>query len=87
MVSEILVVRNGEVGLKTAAKLHNVPKSTLQRYVNDTFLNRKEAVATALGHKTLFSRDVEDSLFKYFIDMDARYLGLCAVDVRPLAYQ
>jgi hypothetical protein len=79
-----VAVRNKEVGLKTAAKLHNVPRSTLQRYVNNTSLNSKEAVATALGRKTISSRDNDDS---YCIDMDVRYFRLSAADVRHLAYQ
>jgi hypothetical protein len=39
MVSDILTLRKREVGLKTAAKLHNVPWSTLQGYVNSASLN------------------------------------------------
>jgi hypothetical protein len=58
--SAISDLGKGEVGLKTAAKLHNVPRSTLQRYVI-TSLNPKDAVTTALGHKTISSRDTEVS--------------------------
>jgi hypothetical protein len=47
MMSAISVFRKGEVSLKTAAELHIVP-----RCVNDTSLDPKEAVATALGRKT-----------------------------------
>jgi hypothetical protein len=44
MMSAISAARKREMGLKTAAKLHNIPRSTLQRHVNDTSLNLKEAL-------------------------------------------
>jgi alpha-N-acetylglucosamine transferase len=48
MMSAISAVRKREMGLKTAAKLHSVPRSTLQKYVNNSFLNPKEASAKLL---------------------------------------
>jgi hypothetical protein len=57
-VSAILAVRNGEVDLKTAAKLHNIPRSALQRYLDDDSLNPKEAVIAALGRRTVLSREI-----------------------------
>jgi hypothetical protein len=76
-----------EVVFKTDAKLHNGTRSTLQRYVNDISVNPEEAVATALGRKSVLSKETEDSLFNYCIDTDARYFGLLAADVRCLDYQ
>jgi hypothetical protein len=59
-VSAILAVTNGEIGFTTVDKLRNVPKSTFQRYANDTSLNPKDAVSTALEH-----RETEGSIFTY----------------------
>lgn len=44
MVTTISAVRKKEIGLKKAIKTHNVPRSTLQKYVNYTSLDPKEAV-------------------------------------------
>jgi hypothetical protein len=52
--------------------------------VNNISLNPKETVETALGHKTLSSGDMKESLFNYCIDMDAICFGLSATDVRLL---
>lgn len=55
--------------------------------MNNISLDPKEAVATTLGRNTILSKEIEDSLFQYCIDMDRRYFGLTAADVRRLAYQ
>jgi hypothetical protein len=73
--------------LKTTAKLHNAPRLTLQRYVNDSSQNPKEALATILGRKTILPKEIENILCNYYTDMDTRYFGLSAADVRRLAYQ
>jgi hypothetical protein len=44
-------------------------------------------VITALGRKSVLSREIEDSLSNYYIEMDARYFGLPAADLRSLAYR
>jgi hypothetical protein len=80
-------VRKEEVVFKRAAKFHYVPRSTLQRCVNDTSLDPNEVMATALGGKTVVPRENEDSLLNYFSDMYVRYFALSAADVRPLDYQ
>jgi hypothetical protein len=58
--SAIPAVRKEEMIFKTAAKLHILPRSTLQRYVNP-----KEAVITSLGRKIVLPRQTEDRVFCY----------------------
>jgi hypothetical protein len=69
------------------AKHRSVPRSTLQIYVNSISLHREESVVATLGRKTVLHLEIEDSLFSYRIDMDARHLGLSAADVRRLVCQ
>jgi hypothetical protein len=80
-------VRKEDVFFNTDVELHNVPGSTLQRYVKDISPNLEEAVVTALRRKSVLAKETEDSPFNYCIDMDARYFGLLAADVRLLAYK
>lgn len=61
---------------KTDAEHHCVPRNIS--------LHPRESVAATLGRKTVLSVETEENSFSYCIDMDARYLGLSAADVRPL---
>ncbi|KAJ8876608.1 hypothetical protein PR048_021053 [Dryococelus australis] len=74
MESAIYAARKKEMELKKAAKANIVPRSTLKRYVNDHSPEPKFVVATTF-------------LFKYRIDVESRYIGLTAADVRRLACQ
>lgn len=85
-VSAVSAVGQG-MSYKTADKFHNIPRSTLQEYVNDISLNLKEAVTAVLGRKPVLCREIDDILFSYFIDIDESCFGLSAADVRHLAYQ
>jgi hypothetical protein len=83
IVTAILTIRSGEVGLKTS----DIPRRTLRRYFSHAFLNPKEAAPTALGCKNILSRETEDSLFTYCTHLNARHFGLLAADVGHLAYR
>lgn len=66
MVAAIADVKGNGISVREASKKHNIPKSTLARYVvNDK--NGDEF--PCCGPKRVFSSEVEKLLVKYILDM------------------
>lgn len=89
MKKAVYSVVSGEMGYKKAAKTHNVPQSTLERYVTKYRKNPEDFVfKKKLGHfTTVFSAEQEEVLVNYIRDMEARFHGLTSQEMRKLAFE
>lgn len=77
------------MGYKKAATAHNVPQTTLERYVLKYRANPDDSMfQKKLGHfRTVFSPDQENELIVYIKQMEAQFHGLTSRDLRKLAYE
>ncbi|XP_067642531.1 uncharacterized protein [Eurosta solidaginis] len=87
MKKAITAVRSNTCGYLKAAKLHNVPKSTLIRLVLKEDSEIEEVVNTKLGRKPVFPEHFEKMLVDYVLTMESKLFGLSRMDVKYLAYQ
>jgi transposase len=87
MIDAVCAVRNTGMGLNKAAKIFNVPKTSLRRYVNMKTKTPEEVVETKSGRKPVFSAEMEKELVEYVLFMETRLFGLTRQDVRKLAFQ
>lgn len=87
MISGIVAVREKSMGLKKAAKHFSVPKTTLQRFVNQTEFSAEELVEKKLGRKPVLSDYLEKQLVQYLLLMESKYHGLTRRDVKVMAFQ
>ncbi|KAJ4427872.1 hypothetical protein ANN_23877 [Periplaneta americana] len=74
------------MGLRKAAKLYNVPQTTLQRFVNNN-MPPEECVKLKIGRKTVLPAELEKQLVEFLVEMDNRFYGLTRTDVKRMAYQ
>lgn len=81
-VRDVLMVGTSK---KAAAKLHGVPRGTLQRHVRKA--EKGLGVEKRLGRQCILSSEQEDELASKLIDMEARLYGLTTEDVRKLVFQ
>ncbi|KAI4453984.1 hypothetical protein MML48_scaffold00007257 [Holotrichia oblita] len=88
MLAAISAVKNNEMGYLLASKTFNVPKSTLEDYVkNKSRKSPEEMIRTNLGRPPVLPKDIEVDLVDYCVEMDKRFYGLRASDIRRLAFQ
>uniref|UniRef100_A0A1B6L3T1 HTH CENPB-type domain-containing protein n=1 Tax=Graphocephala atropunctata TaxID=36148 RepID=A0A1B6L3T1_9HEMI len=88
MSEAIEAVISGEMGFLKAARQFNVPKSSLERYVNKKKKNPEYKVDKTDGKfKNVFSVEQEFELVKYLKSMESRLFGLTMKDLRSLAFQ
>ncbi|CAG5100687.1 Protein of unknown function [Cotesia congregata] len=88
MAKAIQEVVNGTMGLKTAAKSYNVPRSTLQRRIKVFKVNSDlESSIEKRSIETVFSPTQEEELVKYLKQQESRLSGLTTKELRLLAYQ
>ncbi len=80
MVEAVECVASGK-GLREAARLYNVPVETLRRRVNGTVM-----LDCRPGPATVFTKEEEDQLVKYLIDMADMGYGLSRELVMRIAY-
>lgn len=86
MKRAIMAVRNKNMGLGRASIYFEVPKSTLKDKVNSGDNDLNKLVSTKLGRKPVLDSELEQSLVKYCLDMEARFYGLTAKDVKKMAF-
>ena len=87
MARAITAVREKKMGYLKASKEFQVPRASLFRLVNSKEQDAKVAASTTLGRKPVFSKELEQELQNYLIQMEAMYYGLTKKDVCTLAYQ
>lgn len=89
MKKAVLCYVSGEMGFKKAAQEHNVPQTTLERYVLKYRANPDETIITKkLGHYvTVFTNEQETELVEYIKLMEARFYGLTSMELRTLAFE
>lgn len=87
MKTAVEAVRNGEMGSFKAARIYNVPQTTLERYVKDEMKSSTDVVNTKLGRKQYLPSDLEKDLAEHCILLEERYFGLSQKDLRRLAFQ
>lgn len=87
MECAIKAVREKKMGYLKAAKEFAVPRATLYRLVNSEEQDVKKAASTTLGRKPVFSKELEQELVSYLVEMEALFFGLTIKDVCILAYQ
>ncbi|KAJ8947237.1 hypothetical protein NQ318_012003 [Aromia moschata] len=74
-------VTEKSMGFKLAAKICNVPKTTLRR----RFAKKQGWSKGDLGgRRTIFSKDVEKEIADHIIDMETRFFGLTNKNLRRL---
>jgi len=86
MIEAIRAVKEQHMGYLRAAKIYNVPRTTLFR------LCQKDedptiTADTKLGRPTVLTKELEDDLIKYVLLMESKYFGLTRNDIRNMAYQ
>ena len=87
MESAVNVVLSGEMGFLKASKQFEVPKSTLERYVNKARDNPDYKIDKSDGkYKNVFTPEQEEELVSYLKTMESRLFGLTMKDLRSLAY-
>lgn len=87
MESAIKAVRDKKMGYLKAAKESAVPRATLYRLVNSEEQDVKKAASTTLGRKPVFSKQLEQELVSYLVEMEALFFGLTIKYVCIMAYQ
>lgn len=85
MISAILAVRQGVMGYMKIARTHNVPQTTLERYVKMEG-SPEDIVNSHLGRKIVFSEEMESMRACHCLEMERRFFGITQKDVRRLAY-
>lgn len=87
MIRAVQAVRSGEMGYKRASKYFSVPKGTPERYVKDKDNTPESLVEVNLGRKPVLTKEIEDLLVKYSLDMDTRFYGLRRKDITRMAFE
>lgn len=70
------------MGFLKASETFNLPRSTLKDYVKSNGRNTVEAL---IGRKPALPTEVEEFV-RYCLVMEHKYYGLCAKDVKRVAY-
>ncbi|KAJ8051161.1 hypothetical protein HOLleu_04625 [Holothuria leucospilota] len=77
-------VRRKEMGVKTAAKVFNLPKTTLHRKARQ---DPNNAIEVPLGRRSILGADIEEELCKVVKTLTSRGLALASKDLQELAYE
>ncbi|XP_069671208.1 uncharacterized protein [Periplaneta americana] len=72
MKMAVQAVRNGEMGSFKAARIYNVPQTTLERYVKDEMKSPTDVVKTKLGRKQYLPSDLQKDLAEHCILLEER---------------
>ncbi|KAB0801102.1 hypothetical protein PPYR_05456 [Photinus pyralis] len=84
MKQAIVAVREKKMGWLLASKTFNVPFTTLRRRAAKVEGWKKDYMG---GHKVTFNEDLEREIVQHLRNLESRFFGLTAKDVRSLAYQ
>ena len=80
MANVIKAVRCKEMGLKTASRVFEVPRSTLKDKVNSKETDIEKLINTRLGRKPVLPSNVEEELVSYCLMTEKRFF--CAHNKR-----
>lgn len=83
LLAAIEAVNRHGLSKNRAAIEHGVPRQTLNRYLN---LPEQNVCELMMLDNTVFSRQQEEELVQYIVDMDKRLYGLTLRDIRSVAY-
>ena len=87
MASAVEAVKKGDMGIKNASRVFNVPKTTLRRRVRGKNKRVSGSRKDLGGRAPVLSEEGEQDLVAYIIRMEEMFFGLTMEDVRRLAYQ
>lgn len=91
MKAAIMAVRSKKIGYLKAQTTYQVPRGSLFRLVkllkDNPRLSVDDVISIPLGRKPVFDPVLESQLANHCLEMEKRYFGLSAGDVRRLAYQ
>jgi len=87
MASAVEAVNKGDMGIKNASRVFNVPKTTLRRRVRGKNKRVSGSRKDLGGRAPVLSEEAEQDLVAYIIQMEEMFFGLTMEDVRRLAYQ
>lgn len=87
MIQAIAAVKNKKMGFLKASKHFQVPRSTLENYVNHKSKDVEQLLSTKLGRKPALGAEIENELVEYCKIMDQRFYGLTIRDIRQVAFQ
>lgn len=87
MKQAIDAVLSKTAGCRKAAHLYSVPQTTLERHVAKIRKGELSLDSTPGNFKPVFSKQEEEELVKYIIEMEKRLFGLTTIVLRKLAYQ
>lgn len=71
--------------MKTAARLHKVPRTTLYRHLSGQL--SKPSGSCHLGPKSILGDDNENMLLDHILEFEKRGFPLTVTDIRKLAYE
>lgn len=87
MLAAVREVVEKDIKIRTVAKEKGIPKSTLQRYVRK-YKNHAEAVlAPNYTHSLVFTKEQEENLSQYLLNMSRMFHGLTKTQVKQLAFE
>jgi hypothetical protein len=87
MANAIKAVRCKEMGLKTASRVFEVPRSTLKDKVNSKETDIEKLINTRLGRKPVLPSNVEEELVSYCLMMEKSFFGLTTRDMKRMAFE
>lgn len=79
-------VKEKKMSCKAAAKMFEVPRTTLKDYVKSS-LFPDELMKKSIGRPPIFTHKIEDILVEYCLTMETHFYGLTAGDLSRTAYQ
>lgn len=86
LAQAMAAVRNKELGLRAAAKLHGIPTTTLRDRPDDKIKCAKGS-NKHFGRPPILPRAIEDELVQHILDREAMLFGLIRKSVMELAYE
>ena len=88
MIMAVNAVRAKKMGSTRAARVFQIPKSMLLKYLNEKMAKEEIVVpCPSRGRKKLFSSEEEEDLVKFLLYVQERYFGLTKEDVKNIILQ
>ena len=86
MERALMALANGDMGLNGAARVYNVPKTTLRRRQKheNKFANNN---LKRFGRSTVFSTEMEEELVQHVLKLETMFFGISRSELMSLAYQ
>ena len=86
MKRAVQAVREKSMGTLKAAKTFGVPRTTVQRLAKMDHLSVEQAVQIKLGRGTVLNSELEETLVRYILEMEAKFYGLTRKDIKRMAF-